>query len=53
MALEVSNFFARLLEGLRLSSLHQRLLGNFRFLRRADAPAKAKDKVPSDPGGHQ
>ena len=53
MALEVSNFFARLLESLRLSSLHQRLLGNFRFLRWADAPAIAKDEIPSDPGGDQ
>ena len=52
-ALEVSDFVARLLEGLRLSSLGQRVLGNFRFLRWADPPAKPEDKIASDPGGDQ
>src|SRR2546423_2191497 len=52
-ALEVGNLLTRQLENLVLSRPGQLLLGNFRFFRRADAPAEAEDEIPADPGGHQ
>src|SRR3982074_2624510 len=51
--LEIRHFMARPLEGLSLSRVGDRVLGNFRLLRRADPPAKTEDESASDPGGDQ